>query len=150
MNRSQRMKRIVSLNEMQKSVASQKLAATRGRHDGNLQKLEEFRRYRQEYARVLQNPGQAMSAAAARDTRVFLGQLERTITALEAMVTRSERDCADSLVAWKREAQRANVLVDILARCVRNEDRDREGRLQREIDDRRVEMAGVGATNSHI
>ena len=147
MNRSQRMKRIVSLNEMQKSVASQKLAGTRGRHDGNLKKLEEFRRYRQEYARVLQNPGQAMSAAAARDTRVFLGQLERTITALEAMVTRSEREYADDLMAWKREAQRANVLVDILARCVRGEDTDREGRLQREIDDRRVEMAGVGANS---
>ena len=143
MNRSQRMKRIVNLNEVQKSVASQKLAATRGRHDGNLKKLEEFRHYRQEYARVLQNPGQAMTAAAARDTRVFLSQLERTITALEAMVTRSERECADDLVAWKREAQRANVLVDILGRCVRNEDIDREGRLQREIDDRRVEMAGM-------
>ncbi len=84
MTRSQRLKRIVTLNEMQKSVASQKLAGTRGRHDGNLKKLEEFRRYRLEYARALQNPGQAMSAAAARDTRVFLGQLERTITALEA------------------------------------------------------------------
>jgi len=141
MTRSQRMKRIVTLNEMQKSVASQKLATTRGRHDGNLMKLEEFRRYRQEYARALQNPGQAMTAAAARDTRVFLGQLERTITALEAMVTRSERECADDLAAWKREAQRANVLVDILGRCVRNEDADREGQLQREIDDRRVEMA---------
>jgi flagellar biosynthesis chaperone FliJ len=143
MTRSQRMKRIVSLNEMQKSVATQKLTATRGRHDGNLKKLEEFRRYRQEYARALQNPGQAMTAAAARDTRVFLGQLERTITALEAMVTRSERECADDLMAWKREAQRANVLVDILGRCVRNEDADREGQLQREIDDRRVEMAGM-------
>ena len=55
MNRSQRMKRIVSLNEVQKSVASQKLTATRGRHDGNLQKLEEFRRYRQEYARALKH-----------------------------------------------------------------------------------------------
>lgn len=143
MNRSQRMKRIVGLNEVQKSVASQKLCASRGRHDGNLQKLEEFRRYRQEYARALQNPGQAMTAAAARDTRVFLGQLERTINALEAMVTRSERECADDLMAWKREAQRANVLVDMLGRCVRNEDADREGRLQREIDDRRVEIAGI-------
>ena len=63
MNRSQRMKRIVSLNEMQKSVASQKLAATRGRHDGNLQKLEEFRRYRQEYARVLHNPGEVCTSS---------------------------------------------------------------------------------------
>jgi flagellar export protein FliJ len=143
MTRSQRMKRIVTLNEMQKSVASQKLASTRGRHDGNLKKLEEFRRYRLEYARALQNPGQAMSAAAARDTRVFLGQLERTITALEQMVTRSERECADDLAAWKREAQRANVLVDILDRCTRNEESDREGRLQREIDDRRVELAGM-------
>lgn len=143
MNRSQRMKRIVSLNEVQKSVAAQKLAASRGRHDGNLHKLEEFRRYRQEYARALQNPGQAMTAAAARDTRVFLAQLERTISALEAMVTRSERESADDLVAWKREAQRANVLVDILDRCVRHEDTDREGRLQREIDDRRVVMAGM-------
>ncbi len=143
MTRSQRMKRIVSLNEVQKSVASQKLAASRGRHDGNLQKLEEFRRYRQEYARALQHPGQAMTAAAARDTRVFLGQLERTISALEAMVTRSERESAEDLVAWKREAQRANVLVDILDRCVRHEDTDREGRLQREIDDRRVVMAGM-------
>ncbi len=143
MTRSQRMKRIVSLNEMQKSVASQKLVATRGRHDGNLKKLEEFRHYRQEYARALQNPGQAMSAAVARDTRVFLGQLERTINALEAMVTRSERECADDLVAWKREAQRANVLVDILDRCARNENTDKEGRLQREIDDRRVVMAGM-------
>lgn len=143
MTRSQRMKRIVSLNEMQKSVASQKLNTTRGRHDGNLKKLEEFRRYRLEYARALQNPGQAMTAAAARDTRVFLGQLERTISALEAMVTRSERECAEDLVAWKREAQRANVLVDILGRCTRSEEADREGRLQREIDDRRVEMAGM-------
>lgn len=143
MSRSQRMKRIVSLNEVQKSVASQQLSATRGRHAGNLQKLAEFHGYRHEYARALQNPGQAMTAAAARDTRAFLGQLERTINALEAMVTRSERECADDLMAWKREAQRANVLVDILGRCVRTEDADREGRLQREIDDRRVEIARI-------
>lgn len=143
MTRGQRMKRIVTLNEMQKSVASQKLAATRGRHDGNLQKLEEFRRYRQEYALALQNPGQIMSAAAARDTRVFLGQLERTISALEAMVTRSERECADDLAAWKREAQRANVLVDILNRCMRSEDGRLEGQLQREIDDRRALLTGM-------
>ena len=143
MIRSQRMKRIVSVNDVQKALASQKLAVTRGRHDGNVQKLEEFRHYRQEYARALHNPGQAMSAAAARDTRAFLGQLERTISALEAMVTRSQRECADDLMAWKREAQRANVLVDILGQCVRSEDADREGRLQREIDDRRVVMASI-------
>ena len=143
MTRSQRLKRIVTLNEVQKSVASQRLAATRGRLDGTTQKLEEFRRYRVEYARALQNPGQAMTAATARDTRVFLGQLERTITALEAMVTRSERECADDLTAWKKEAQRANVLVDILDRCRRHEDSTSESRLQREIDDRQVARTSV-------
>ena len=141
MTRSQRMKRIVSLNEVQKSIASQRLADSRGRHDANQKKLNDFRRYRLEYGRALQQPGNAMTVATARDTRVFLDQLDKTIAALEAMVTRSERDCERELGAWKKEAQRGNVLGDILTRCTQHEEADYEGRLQREIDDRRVEKA---------
>ncbi len=46
-------------------------------------------------------------------------------------------------MAWEREAQRANVLVDILGSCVRTEQASREGRLPREIDDRRVVILGI-------
>ena len=58
-------------------------------------------------------------------------------------MTRSERECVDDLMAWEREAQRANVLVDILGSCVRTEQASREGRLPREIDDRCVVILGI-------
>ena len=144
MTRSQRLKRIVVLNEMQKTVAAQRLATTRGRCDDNLRKLEDFRRYREEYARVLYHPGHLLNAVTARETLKFLSQLERTINALEALVTRSQRECADDLAAWKREAQRASVLVEVLDRCLRNEHQLRESRLQREIDDRPRSMLEIG------
>ncbi len=141
MTKSNRMKRIVTLNEVQKSIASQRLSDARTRHDANLKKLEDFRRYRQEYSRALQQPGTAMVVATARDTRVFLDQLDKTIAALEAMCSRSERECERELGVWKKEAQRTNVLTDILGRCMRGEEADYEGRLQREIDDRRAVKA---------
>ena len=136
MTRSQRLQRIVALGDVQKMLAAQRLAAARGRHEANQRKLEDFQRYRQEYARSLSAPGQLARAAVMCETRRFLGQLERTISALESMVARSQGECANDLTAWKREAQRANVLIEILERCVRSEDHAREGRLQREIDDR--------------
>ena len=72
---------------------------------------------------------------------MFLDQLDKTIAALEAMCTRSERECERELGVWKKEAQRTNVLTDILDRCMRSEEADYEGRLQREIDDRRAMKA---------
>jgi flagellar export protein FliJ len=136
MTRTERLRRIVVLNDVKKTVASQKLAASRSRHGANLEKLEDFRRYRAEYLKLLQNPGATMSAAEARDIRRFMAQLERTIESLEALVKRSTRECAEDLAAWTRESARARALVEILDRCVRHDDRTREQRLQREIDDR--------------
>ena len=136
MTRTQRIKRIVVLNDVKKAAASQKLAASRTRHDANLEKLDEFRRYRAEYVQALQNPGASMSASAARDMRKFLIQLERTIEALEGLVKRSNRECAEDLDAWHRESGRARALLDVLERCVRHDQRVQESAHQREIDER--------------
>ena len=133
---SQRLRRIVVLNEVQKNIAAQRLAAARGRHDANQRKLEDFQRYRQEYTERMSAPGLVARAADMCETRKFLTQLDRTIGALQAMVARSHGECVSDLALWKREARRANVLIEILERNLRAEDYAREGRLQREIDDR--------------
>lgn len=143
MTRSQRMKRIVDLNDMQKSVAAQRLAASRARQDDAVRKLEDFQRYREEYAQNLVAPGRLASAADMLETRKFMTQLERTIGALEALVRRAQGECAQDLAAWKRESQRGNVLGDILGRYVHGENHEAEGRLQREIDDRARSFSSI-------
>jgi len=136
MTRSQRLARLASLNEVKKTVASQRLAVSRQRYAAQHQKLDDFRQYRQEYARGLQTPGTTLGAAALCDTRRFLAQLDRTINALEAMVSRAERECAEDSAAWQREAARASALVEVLERCRQHEARGLELRVQRELDDR--------------
>jgi flagellar export protein FliJ len=135
MTRSQRLARLASLNEVKKAMASQRLAVSRQRCAAQQQKLDDFRQYRQEYARGLQTPGTTLAAAVLCDTRRFLAQLDRTIDALEAMVSRAERDCAEDSAAWQRAAARATALVEVLERCRQHEARGLELRTQRELDE---------------
>jgi len=130
------MQRIVALAETRKRAASQGLAAASQRHGANLAKLAEFRRYLDEYRGALTNPGTAMSASAARELREFMGQIERTISALEGLSQRSGAEHARELAVWKREAQRLNALGEVLERVRADEVTVAEQRAQRELDDR--------------
>ena len=77
MIRTRRLKRIVNLADLSKQTASQRLSDSRRKHDGNLERLAEFRRYRREYTEALSHGAAAMSAAAARELRNFITQLDR-------------------------------------------------------------------------
>lgn len=136
MTRTQRIKRIAGLAGMNERIAQQRLSSSRTKHDGNLAKLAEFRRYLDEYHASFRQPGTAMNAAAARDLRRFIAQLERTIDALEAHTRRSGQECAREMDSWKRESHRASALLDVFERSLRAGDKRDEQRLQNEIDDR--------------
>ncbi len=135
MTRTQRIKRIASLAEMNERIAQQRVASSRTKHDDNLAKLAEFRRYLEEYNASFQAAGTAMNAASARDLRSFVAQIERTITALEAHARRSGQECAREMDSWKRESHRANALLEVFERSLLAGDKRDEQRLQNELDD---------------
>lgn len=143
MTRAQRIKRIANLAGMNERIAQQRVAGARQRHDANLAKLADFRRYLDEYNVAFRTTGTAMNVAAARDLRSFIGQLERTIAALEVHARRSGQECARELDGWKRESHRATALLEICERSVQAGDKRDEQRLQSEIDDRPRSVEGL-------
>ncbi len=136
MTRSQRIRRIVTLADGKRRNASTRVSASRQARDQNQQQLAQFRAYRAEYQRSLAAGGATMSAQQARELRDFLGQIERTISMLEARVRDAEQRYRDDVEGWKRESHRTRVLGDIADRAQLDEDAESENALQREIDER--------------
>ena len=136
MTRTGRLKRITELADLSEQTASQRLSVSRKKHDGNLERLAEFRRYRREYGETLVKGAAVMSAAAARDLRNFISQLDRSIETLEEHVKRSDQECAADQETWRDESRRSRALADVLDRSKRQDGRQYERAVQREADDR--------------
>jgi len=138
MTRTKRIQRIVALAEVSRREASQHLARSRQVHDENVARLEQFRLYHAEYAKALGTSGGGMSAAAARELRGFLVQIERTIAALDLQLQRSAEQCSEDIRQWQLATRRSGALGEILDTATSAAAQLDEGRLQREIDDRGV------------
>lgn len=135
MTRSQRMKRIADLAALSKKAASERFSSSLRRADTERDRLAEFRRYREEYTQKLSS-GQAINAAAAQELRRFIGQLDRTIAALEAQVSHAERACEADRTDWQRESRRSHAIDGVHARCEREDGRREEQSSQHEVDER--------------
>ena len=136
MTRTGRLKRITKLADLSEQTASQRLSMSRKKHDGNLKRLAEFRRYRREYGETLVKGAAVMSAATARDLRNFISQLDRSIETLEEHVKHSDQECAADQETWRDESRRSRALADVLDRSKRQDGRQYERAVQREVDDR--------------
>ena len=136
MTRTRRLKRIVNLAGLSEQTASQRLSDSRRKHDGNLERLAEFRRYRREYAETLSKGAAVMSAAAARELRNFISQLDRSIKLLEEHVERSDQECQTDQQTWRDESRRSQALTNVLDRSQRADGLRQERADQRELDDR--------------
>ena len=142
MTRTKRIQRIVALADVSRREASQHLARSRKAHDENVARLEQFRLYHAEYAKALGTGGSGMSAAAARELRGFLAQIERTIVALDQQLRLSAEQCNADIRTWQSAARRSGALGEILDTAISAAAQLDEGRLQREIDDRGVRRGG--------
>ena len=142
MTRTKRIQRIVALADVSRHAASQHLARSRKAHDENAARLEQFRLYHAEYAKALGTGGSGMSAAAARELRRFLTQIERTIAVLEQQLRLSAEQCNVDVRTWQQAARRSDALGGILDTATSAAAQLDEGRLQREIDDRGVRRGG--------
>lgn len=107
MTRTRRLKRIVDLADLSKHTASQRLLDSRRKHDGNLERLAEFRRYRGEYTETFHKGATAMSAAEARELRNFISQLDRSIKLLEEHVEHSDQERQSDQETWRDESRRS-------------------------------------------
>ena len=72
-----------------------------------------------------------MSANSARELKRFIGQLERTIFALEEIVTRSGGKCESDQAIWREKSRRVHALADVFDRSRRQDDR-RENHVMRQ------------------
>lgn len=135
MTRGERMQRIADLAALSKKAATERLSSSVKQAEAARERLAEFRRYREEYTGRLAS-GQAISAAAAQELQRFIGQLDRTIAALEAQVVQSEHACDADRTDWQRESRKANAMDDVLARARRDEERRAEQSTQRDVDER--------------
>ena len=117
-------------------TASQCLSNSVRRHDDDVQRLEEFRRYQREYNETLGHEAAIMSAHSARELKRFIGQLERTISGLEEHVTRSGGKRESDQAIWREKSRRARALADVFERSRRRDDRRENHVTQQEMDDR--------------
>lgn len=136
MTRTRRLKRIADLAELYRQTASQRLSNSRRKHDGNLERLEEFRRYRREYVMTLQEGAATISAATARELRNFISQLDLSIKMLEEHVERSDQERRADQEAWRDKSRRSRALAEILDHSEQQDDLRQARGAQREADDR--------------
>jgi flagellar export protein FliJ len=132
-----RLKRIANLASITERIAAQRLQSTRVKHDDNLAKLADFRRYLDEYRQNFAQVGSSISANSVREFQGFLQQLHLTIQALEMRAHRSAQDSTEELETWKRESHRVQSLLSIVERNFSAAEKRAEQSLQNEIDDSR-------------
>lgn len=135
MSRGGRLGRLVALAGLDEQRAAQALSGQRQLLDDQQQRLTQFRAYREEYRTGLSDNGGQMSAQQAQELRRFLAELDRTITLLEAQVSREAQACEEQVARWRYESRRRQALDEVHARHAAETARHEDAVAQHEVDE---------------
>ncbi|OOZ36998.1 flagellar export protein FliJ [Solemya velesiana gill symbiont] len=100
-------------------------------------KLEELKRYHQEYLERFQETSRnGISTAQLIEYRAFLEKLELAIREQTRIVELSQNECTSRKQEWQKKHVRTQVLGKAVDRMRSAEQKVEEGREQKELDDR--------------
>ncbi|HEC16219.1 MAG TPA: flagellar export protein FliJ [Sedimenticola sp.] len=134
---SKRFKPVLRVAESRERTAARQLGDSQRNMREQEARLEELRRYHQEYLERFDVAARSgMSAAQLREYQAFIAKLELAIREQEAIVQASDTDCCAKQAEWQQKRVRSQVLDKVVQRCESEERRTRESREQKETDER--------------
>jgi len=134
-SRSTRMQPVAEVALRREREAAARLGECQRREQAGVQRLEELRRYRDEYTRQFAAGG-SLGAARLRDYRAFLDRLNQAVEQQGELLLRVRRECETQRRRWLDLHGRAEALGKVVERYRVEERAGEERREQKELDQR--------------
>lgn len=129
MKRSRRMQPVADLASNRQQEAARVLARNEALLGEEMQRLEELRGYRDEYADRLLRSQQGMVGLDVREYRLFLQRLGEAIDAQSGQVEQMRKRVEESRMQWTQQRAREQVVGKVIDRM---ESEEREHSARRE------------------
>lgn len=137
MTRSERLRPMQKLTDAKERRAAGELAATEARLAECERKLDELKRYADDYQRQFNARVSAgIGGSGLRDYQLFLARLTEAIRQQTQLVTRARQERDTQLDRWRAAAQRHQAIDQVIERWRADERRHTEWREQRDHDER--------------
>ncbi|MCW8848070.1 MAG: flagellar export protein FliJ [Sedimenticola sp.] len=134
---SKRFQPVKRVAESRESDAARELGHSQKRMRDQEAKLEDLKRYHQEYLERFETTArQGMSASQMQEYRVFLEKLDTAIREQEKVVLASKSECVTRKEQWQQKRVRTQALGKVMDRFKSAELKVQEKREQDEADER--------------
>ena len=135
-DRSKRMKPIHRLAENNEQEAARELGGALRQLEQQRSQLTQLHAYRQEYMQQFSRQGCAgMNGAQLRDYQSFLENIDRAIHDQQQRILHAEKACSLKKQEWQTRHQRSQVLENAISRFEKDELKQADKRVQRELED---------------
>ena len=135
MTRSQRIKKIVHLNENKERAAAKQFAAAQKILNDYKEKLKQLENYKFEYTSLMKPGGAAQTVTMIRERQAFILQLDEGIRMIKHQIeiheTMNEREREN----WLKEKQQLDTMENIFQRCHKTEQKIIALREQHQLDE---------------
>ncbi len=136
MNKSERMKPVIRVAESREQAAAKALGEAQQFLADQLKRLEELKRYREEYRSQAQQRGAAgITVSRFLELQRFLTRLDQAVSEQEKMVLRAEQGREQRRRQWFDAHGKTKVLERVVDRLGAEEARDEARRDQKETDE---------------
>lgn len=134
---SKRLQPVQRVAESREKDAARELGDSQRRMRDQEAKLEDLRRYHQEYLERFQTSArQGMTASQMQEYRAFLEKLDQAIREQEKVVLASKSECVSRKEHWQQKHVRSKALGKVMDRFKTAERKMVDKREQNEMDDR--------------
>ncbi|MCW8891361.1 MAG: flagellar export protein FliJ [Sedimenticola sp.] len=134
---SKRFQPVKRVAESRENDAARELGHSQKRMRDQEAKLEDLKRYHQEYLERFESTArQGMPASQMQEYRVFLEKLDTAIKEQEKVVLASKSECVTRKEQWQQKRVRTQALGKVMDRFKSAELKVKEKREQDESDDR--------------
>ncbi len=135
MTRSERIKRIVSINENKERAAAREFAAAQKILRDYKERLSLLEKYRQEYTEHLKPGGGAQSIKLIRERQAFILQIDEGIRLLKEQINIQETMNSRERDKWLKEKQQLDTMENIFERFYKTEQQIVALREQNNLDE---------------
>jgi flagellar FliJ protein len=137
MVQSKRFHPVRRVAQSREKTAARELGDSQRRMQQQEARLEELRRYHDEYLERFQSAARlGISATQLQEYQAFLHKLSQAIKEQERIVLSSHEECSSKKEAWKQKRVRSEALGKVVERFQTAERRADDTKEQKEQDDR--------------
>ena len=135
MTRTERLKPVVQHTDKKEQEALQEVARCQGLLEIEESRLDELKRYKNEYLQNNQQDARIYSAVELQELNRFLDQLDDTIARQEAVIQQHQQQLEKQRTIWKSVRVEARAMKKAVEKLQRQESRMQERKEQKELDD---------------